>query len=183
MKSEISLVNFTILCMFELWLDEWLFFFFPISVDVWSVGCIFAELLSRNILFQAQSPVQQVGGSWLLLYFDCIIRLPADVLSCIVLLPNFMTGVWCIFPSFQLNLIIDLLGTPSLDDLCRAGASEGATKYILQKGHKAVSYTKLTNLNWFLQYSFSKVSNEKIPIVLRLNSNMLFSVIFCSSLP
>lgn len=39
----------------------------------------------------------------------------------------------------QLNLIIDLLGTPSLDDLCRAGASEGATKYILQKGHKAVS--------------------------------------------
>lgn len=39
----------------------------------------------------------------------------------------------------QLNLIIDLLGTPSLDDLCRAGASEGATKYILQKRHKAVS--------------------------------------------
>ena len=39
----------------------------------------------------------------------------------------------------QLNLIIDLLGTPSLDDLYRAGASEGATKYILQKGHKAVS--------------------------------------------
>lgn len=31
-----------------------------ISVDVWSVGCIFAELLSRKILFQAQSPVQQV---------------------------------------------------------------------------------------------------------------------------
>ena len=41
--------------------------------------------------------------------------------------------------SSQLNLIINLLGTPSLDDLCRAGASEGATKYILQKGHKAVS--------------------------------------------
>ena len=30
------------------------------AVDVWSVGCIFAELLSRKILFQAQSPVQQV---------------------------------------------------------------------------------------------------------------------------
>ena len=41
--------------------------------------------------------------------------------------------------SSQLNLIINLLGTPSLDDLCRAGASEGATKYILQKGHRAVS--------------------------------------------
>ena len=31
------------------------------AIDIWSVGCIFAELLSRRILFQAQSPVQQVG--------------------------------------------------------------------------------------------------------------------------
>lgn len=30
------------------------------SIDVWSVGCIFAELLGRRILFQAQSPIQQV---------------------------------------------------------------------------------------------------------------------------
>ncbi len=30
------------------------------AVDIWSVGCIFAELLSRRILFQAQSPIQQV---------------------------------------------------------------------------------------------------------------------------
>lgn len=30
------------------------------AVDIWSVGCIFAELLSRRILFQAQAPVQQV---------------------------------------------------------------------------------------------------------------------------
>lgn len=30
------------------------------SVDVWSVGCIFGELLGRRILFQAQSPIQQV---------------------------------------------------------------------------------------------------------------------------
>lgn len=45
------------------------------AVDVWSVGCIFGELLGRRILFQAQSPVQQVicnadspeGGGWLLL--------------------------------------------------------------------------------------------------------------------
>ncbi|PSN54424.1 hypothetical protein C0J52_10980 [Blattella germanica] len=29
------------------------------AVDVWSVGCIFGELLGRRILFQAQSPVQQ----------------------------------------------------------------------------------------------------------------------------
>lgn len=31
------------------------------SIDIWSVGCIFAELLGRRILFQAQSPIQQVG--------------------------------------------------------------------------------------------------------------------------
>ena len=31
------------------------------AVDVWSVGCIFGELLGRRILFQAQNPVQQVS--------------------------------------------------------------------------------------------------------------------------
>ena len=31
------------------------------GIDIWSVGCIFAELLGRRILFQAQSPIQQVG--------------------------------------------------------------------------------------------------------------------------
>lgn len=31
------------------------------SIDIWSVGCIFAELLGRRILFQAQSPIQQVN--------------------------------------------------------------------------------------------------------------------------
>lgn len=30
------------------------------AVDIWSVGCIFAELLGRRILFQAQTPIQQV---------------------------------------------------------------------------------------------------------------------------
>ena len=30
------------------------------EIDIWSVGCIFAELLSRRILFQAQSPIKQV---------------------------------------------------------------------------------------------------------------------------
>lgn len=32
------------------------------AIDIWSVGCIFAELLGRRILFQAQSPIQQVRG-------------------------------------------------------------------------------------------------------------------------
>lgn len=30
------------------------------AIDVWSVGCIFAELLGRKILFQASSPLKQV---------------------------------------------------------------------------------------------------------------------------
>jgi len=30
------------------------------AVDMWSVGCIFAELLGRRILFQAQTPIQQL---------------------------------------------------------------------------------------------------------------------------
>ena len=33
---------------------------YGMGVDMWSVGCIFAELLSRKILFQAQSPLLQV---------------------------------------------------------------------------------------------------------------------------
>lgn len=30
------------------------------AIDIWSVGCIFAELLGRRILFQAQTPIQQL---------------------------------------------------------------------------------------------------------------------------
>lgn len=30
------------------------------AIDLWSVGCIIAELLGRRVLFQANSPLQQV---------------------------------------------------------------------------------------------------------------------------
>jgi nemo like kinase len=33
---------------------------YSFSVDMWSCGCIFAELLSRRILFQASTPIQQL---------------------------------------------------------------------------------------------------------------------------
>lgn len=39
------------------------------AVDVWSVGCIFGELLRRRILFQAQSAVHQVNEKY---YFKII---------------------------------------------------------------------------------------------------------------
>nr|KAF6416618.1 nemo like kinase [Molossus molossus] len=64
------------------------------AIDIWSVGCIFAELLGRRILFQAQSPIQ------------------------------------------QLDLITDLLGTPSLEAM--RTACEGAKAHILRGPHKQV---------------------------------------------
>ncbi|GIY83824.1 hypothetical protein CDAR_576801 [Caerostris darwini] len=69
------------------------------AIDMWSVGCIFAELLSRRILFQAQSPIQ------------------------------------------QLDLIIDLLGTPNLSDM--KYACPGAIEHIGNKPHKMPSLSKL----------------------------------------
>lgn len=62
------------------------------AIDIWSVGCIFAELLGRRILFQARNPVQ------------------------------------------QLDLIIDLLGTPNNDDMRHA--CQGAKQYIRKSPYK-----------------------------------------------
>lgn len=73
------------------------------SVDVWSVGCIFGELLGRRILFQAQSPVQ------------------------------------------QLELITELLGTPSLEDMRHA--CEGARSHMLRRAPKPPSLSALYTLS------------------------------------
>ncbi|CAB3983646.1 Serine threonine- kinase NLK [Paramuricea clavata] len=75
------------------------------AVDIWSVGCIFAELMSRKILFQSGSPVQ------------------------------------------QLNRIVDLLGTPSLQDFSDAKASKGAVSYLLSKPNKPHNLASLYNLS------------------------------------
>ncbi|KAL1132522.1 hypothetical protein AAG570_010477, partial [Ranatra chinensis] len=73
------------------------------AVDVWSVGCIFGELLGRRILFQAQSPVQ------------------------------------------QLELITDLLGTPSLEDMRHA--CEGARSHMLRHRGKPPALSALYTLS------------------------------------
>ncbi|OAD57327.1 Serine/threonine-protein kinase NLK [Eufriesea mexicana] len=73
------------------------------AVDVWSVGCIFGELLRRRILFQAHSPVQ------------------------------------------QLELITELLGTPTLEDM--RFACEGARSHILRRAPKPPSLTALYTLS------------------------------------
>uniref|UniRef100_A0A1B6GG47 Mitogen-activated protein kinase n=1 Tax=Cuerna arida TaxID=1464854 RepID=A0A1B6GG47_9HEMI len=73
------------------------------AVDVWSVGCIFGELLGRRILFQAQSPVQ------------------------------------------QLELITELLGTPSPEDMRHA--CEGARSHMLRQRAKPQSLSALYTLS------------------------------------
>lgn len=69
------------------------------AIDIWSVGCIFAELLGRRILFQAKNPLQ------------------------------------------QLDLIIDLLGTPDQDDMRHACA--GAKQHIRRRPFKAPALAAL----------------------------------------
>lgn len=73
------------------------------AIDVWSVGCIFAELLSRRILFQASSPV------------------------------------------VQLDLIIDLLGTPPESEL--KSACGPARRHVLSQPRKVPQLNSLYRLN------------------------------------
>lgn len=73
------------------------------AVDMWSIGCIFGELLGRRILFQAISPIQ------------------------------------------QLELITDLLGTPSLSDM--RFACDAAKRHMLSRGQKPASVTALYTLS------------------------------------
>lgn len=73
------------------------------AVDIWSVGCIFGELLGRRILFQAQSPIQ------------------------------------------QLELITDLLGTPSMSDM--KYACDAAKRHMLARGPKLPNMSALYTLS------------------------------------
>jgi nemo like kinase len=60
------------------------------SVDMWSCGCIFAELLSRRILFQANTPIQQLER--ILEFLGTPLekdmhRVPTEVRRCLLTLP------------------------------------------------------------------------------------------------
>ncbi|XP_075938920.1 serine/threonine-protein kinase NLK isoform X2 [Anarhichas minor] len=87
------------------------------SIDIWSVGCIFAELLGRRILFQAQSPIQ------------------------------------------QLDLITDLLGTPSMEAM--RTACEGARAHIHRGPHKQPSLPVLYTLS-------SQATHEAVHLLCRM---------------
>lgn len=73
------------------------------AVDMWSVGCVFAELLSRHILFQATGPMQ------------------------------------------QLDLIVDVVGAPSMDDL--ATASDAAKQHVLRRARRQPDLSVLYSLS------------------------------------
>lgn len=93
------------------------------SVDVWSVGCIFGELLGRRILFQAQSPVQQVK------IFKALLKQKILILFFIP----------------QLELITELLGTPSMEDMRHA--CDGARTHMLRRVPKQPSLSALYTLS------------------------------------
>nr|CAD2140064.1 unnamed protein product [Meloidogyne enterolobii] len=88
------------------------------AVDVWSVGCIFAELMSRRILFQAQGPIE------------------------------------------QLNMIIDLLGTPKNEEM--RGCCDGALKHVLKSPHRSPSIHRFYSLITHPQ------NQESIPLLLEM---------------
>jgi nemo like kinase len=73
------------------------------AVDVWSVGCVLAELLSRHILFQANGPMQ------------------------------------------QLDLIVDVLGAPTVDDLTTA--SDAAKQHMLRRARRQPDHSVLYSLS------------------------------------
>ena len=107
------------------------------AIDVWSVGCILAELLGRKILFQASSPLKQVTMS------DTTLEYISS----------------CFFFVRQLDLVVNLLGSPPLDDI--SSACDGAKSYILSKTWRAAKVNTL--------YSLSKnVTHEAVQLLLRM---------------
>ncbi|XP_065830897.1 serine/threonine-protein kinase NLK-like [Oscarella lobularis] len=74
------------------------------AIDVWSIGCIFAEMLGREILFQAPAPMLQV------------------------------------------EKILDLVGTPTEEELSHANACPEAKAHVLSQ-KKESCMSKLYNLS------------------------------------
>lgn len=104
------------------------------AVDVWSVGCIFGELLGRRILFQAQNPVQQVSLNFMV-FMDVTLFLHVLYTDTVIDVNEL----------FQLELITELLGTPSLEDM--RYACDGARSHMLRRPHKPPSLSALYMLS------------------------------------
>uniref|UniRef100_A0A0N4ZVI7 Mitogen-activated protein kinase n=1 Tax=Parastrongyloides trichosuri TaxID=131310 RepID=A0A0N4ZVI7_PARTI len=73
------------------------------AIDIWSIGCIFAEMLGRRILFQAQGPIE------------------------------------------QLNMIIDMLGTPPTEGMVTA--CEGARNHVLRSPYRPPRQDKFYHIS------------------------------------
>lgn len=91
------------------------------DIDMWSVGCIFAELLGRRILFEASTPDAQVG-----------------------MLSELCTVTLVSLSLMQLEMITDLLGAPVVEDV-RHITSPSAVKSLLSQC-KPAALSKLYQL-------------------------------------
>ena len=98
---------------------------YGMGVDMWSVGCIFAELLSRKILFQAQSPLQQVSCG------PSIMRRTHDTHAMTTHMRRHVTF------SSQLDLIVELLGTPTAEDM--KYAVDSAKRHVMRHARRMSS--------------------------------------------
>ncbi|PAA47861.1 hypothetical protein BOX15_Mlig004757g3 [Macrostomum lignano] len=106
------------------------------AIDVWSVGCIFAELLSRSILFQASSPLM------------------------------------------QLDLIMDLLGTPDPSDLGTACAA--ARRYAMRLPRRR---PRLAAKLWSMSQTVTEDGLHLLEQLLRFSPKQRASATFALSHP
>ena len=137
------------------------------AVDMWSIGCIFGELLGRRILFQVLKyhhpnkgfEITERFRKSLLLLFLSLFSIKTQAIETLV---HIRIPKWCskkawtillycflsfqaISPIQQLELITDLLGTPSLSDM--RFACDAAKRHMLSRGQKPASVTALYTLS------------------------------------
>ena len=78
------------------------------AIDIWSVGCIIAELLGRRVLFQANSPLQQVACAS---YFS---------IASLALFSRFIvTKTVCPMTPFQFSALTVLVGRQEGHPACK----------------------------------------------------------------
>ncbi|KAF2346239.1 Protein kinase domain [Trinorchestia longiramus] len=170
------------------------------AVDIWSVGCIFGELLGRRILFQAATPIQQVMLALLpgdrLLPVLCASSYLLHLVLFIVQQQQLPTIAWmflfCCSGNFsdsvgphhskfdvipQLDRITDLLGTPDPHEVRHA--AEGARNHVLRRPRKPQAINTLYNLG----PNATQEAIHLLSVMLAFDYDKRFSVLDCLDHP